>query len=80
MFSLYYSWEQNKQFPCLLIFFFSEPPNAYLDTPPHCFIIPNIFLLTCTKIDDLNTNIPILKYQVNSQLTLLLRAPLPLFI
>ena len=30
---------------------------------PRLFIIPNVFLLTCTVIDDLNTNIPISKFQ-----------------
>ena len=29
---------------------------------PHFFIIPNIFLLNCNEIDNLNTNIPISKF------------------
>ena len=36
--------------------FFFQHPNNYLDLPSRLFIISNIFLLTCTEIDDLNKN------------------------
>ena len=83
MFSLYYSWVWNKSSPCLLILNFFPNPQCLFGHPPpspshpHCFIIPNIFVLTFTEIDDLNTNIQIWKYQLNFQLSLLLRAPSP---
>ena len=56
-----YSLVQNKRPPRLLIFEFFSNLNAYLEVP--LFIIPNIFLVTCTEIDDLDTYIPISKFQ-----------------
>ena len=38
-------------------------PPMLIWTPPCLLIIPNIFLLTRTEIDDLNTNNPISKFQ-----------------
>ena len=52
--------------PHLLIFgSFSNLPsrNAYLGSSPLLFVITNIFLLTCNKINDFNRNIPISKSQ-----------------
>ena len=58
-----YSWVPNKRPHSFVNFyFFSNSTNAYLQ-PSRLFIIQNIFLLTCTEIDDLNTNIPISKFQ-----------------
>ena len=54
--------ECQANIPHLLIFdFFSNLPMV--TWIPRLFFIPNIFLLTCTEIDDLNTNIPISKSQ-----------------
>ena len=44
--------------PCgLLIFEFFANPTAMLMWTTHLFIIPNIFLLTYTEIDDVSKNI-----------------------
>ena len=58
-----YSWVPNKRptpRPLLvnfgIVFPTSPAPIFYLLNPP-LFIIPNIFLLTFTEIDDLNINI-----------------------
>ena len=58
---LTYIWVPNKRFSDLLIFKFFPTPQC-LFGPSVLFIIPNILLLTCTEIGDLNTNIPISKW------------------
>ena len=41
---------------------FFQPRQCLFGPCPRLFIIPNIFLLTCSEIDDLNANIPLLKF------------------
>ena len=44
---------------CLLMFEVFSTLPMLIWTPPLRFVILNIFLLTCTKIGDLNTNISV---------------------
>ena len=55
----YYSWVPNKRPPPtpLIKIWITPPPPP----PRRLFIIPNIFSII--EIDDLNTNIPISKFQ-----------------
>ena len=54
-------WVPNKLLPPLHLLiseFFSNSPNAHLDP-----LLIYYFLFTCTEIENLNTNILILKFQ-----------------